>query len=350
MNLDTLLALDDADKQAFALLELDSDTRKDLLVDIKAKSKPLFLKLSGKVQSQKNIASKDKEKGELTISIHAIKPHPYQPRKTVTEEEVIDRKESIRERKLLQPISLHKSGDDYFLVAGQVRLAAYKALEAEDKDNGVENSEYSLIKYTLREKSNYSSLDYKLDALTENLSRNKMTVIDTAFAVIDAYEEALKADNKLSVRKFASMSGLGSAGQISKYQKIVEQDSDFINYINEKGFDKLNIIYQVAKEDITVANKKELIDNAIAGNVKTSDLEKKNHKPKKSIAQKENNSSNNKGLEEGAKTQNSNNTTYGREYLELQEIVSKLPSASKNDLKVLLQNIQDITNQIQKMI
>ncbi len=62
------------------------------------------------------------------VSIHDIKPNPYQPRREFAPEELKELAQSISERGLITPITVTKRGDDHILVAGERRLRACKQL------------------------------------------------------------------------------------------------------------------------------------------------------------------------------------------------------------------------------
>jgi ParB family chromosome partitioning protein len=62
------------------------------------------------------------------ISVEAIDPNPYQPRKIFPQEEIEALAQSIAETGLLQPIMIRPNGERYQLIAGERRLRAHKHL------------------------------------------------------------------------------------------------------------------------------------------------------------------------------------------------------------------------------
>ncbi len=61
------------------------------------------------------------------IPVHLIRPNPYQPRKTFTEQSLNELSQSIKEYGLLQPINVRRVGrDSYEVIAGERRLRASK--------------------------------------------------------------------------------------------------------------------------------------------------------------------------------------------------------------------------------
>ncbi len=270
MELNEFIKLSE-DAQVEYLLKLDIQDRKEFMEKVKTKNKMLSIKLSGKVQSKMNIHSK--VKADNFISIFDIKPNPNQPRKTITDDEIQSRADSIRSRGLLQPIRIYFKDKTPYLISGQIRLAAYKLLNKLYP----ENEAYSKIKYEAETNGSYSDYDLRIDALTENLSRKDMFVLDTAFSVAKAFEEAkiIKNNPNYSTRDFEKEYGIISASQLTKYIKICTLDKEVIDYIKEKNFNRVNFLYQIAKEDISNEKRIELIDNAIEGKIKTVDVETK---------------------------------------------------------------------------
>lgn len=60
----------------------------------------------------------------LFLSVDAISPNPYQPRRTFSETELAGLAESIRLMGLLQPLTVRRGADGWELVAGERRLRA----------------------------------------------------------------------------------------------------------------------------------------------------------------------------------------------------------------------------------
>ncbi len=61
----------------------------------------------------------------IMVSVENIKPNPYQPRRTFTEDELRSLSDSIKENGILQPLCVRKrTGGNYELIAGERRLRA----------------------------------------------------------------------------------------------------------------------------------------------------------------------------------------------------------------------------------
>ena len=67
--------------------------------------------------------------GASALPVAAIRPNPFQPRTTFSEEGHHELMASIKEHGVLQPIVVRPSGTGYEVVAGERRLRAAKALE-----------------------------------------------------------------------------------------------------------------------------------------------------------------------------------------------------------------------------
>jgi len=110
----------------------------------------------------------DKEHDTIVeIPLDEIRPNPHQPRKTFDEEKLNELAASIKENGLLQPIVVVKSSiKGYNIVAGERRFRAFKLL-------GLPSIEAVVRDYTEKES--------KVLALLENVQREDLNPIDTAF-------------------------------------------------------------------------------------------------------------------------------------------------------------------------
>ncbi|MEK7846077.1 MAG: ParB/RepB/Spo0J family partition protein, partial [Nitrospinota bacterium] len=70
----------------------------------------------------------EKREGILEIPVEEIKPNRYQPRKMFTDAKLDELVSSIKEKGIIQPIIVQKTGSGYELIAGERRWrAAQKA-------------------------------------------------------------------------------------------------------------------------------------------------------------------------------------------------------------------------------
>lgn len=81
------------------------------------------------IDSILNEIDNTKEKsGVSEVEIEAIRPNPYQPRKTFDDESLKELAASIKENGVFQPIIIRKSVGGYELIAGERRLRSSKLL------------------------------------------------------------------------------------------------------------------------------------------------------------------------------------------------------------------------------
>lgn len=73
-----------------------------------------------------DISDEDKDNHLIEMDIDKIQRDPRQPRKEFSKEELDDLAESIREKGIIQPILVRKTGDTYTIVAGERRFRAAK--------------------------------------------------------------------------------------------------------------------------------------------------------------------------------------------------------------------------------
>ncbi len=99
------------------------------------------------------------------IHISKIRTNKYQPRIDFNEEKLKELINSIREKGVVQPVLVRKSGDGYELIAGERRLRAVKALGFETIP--------SIIK-------DVSDIDMLEISLIENIQREELNSIEEA--------------------------------------------------------------------------------------------------------------------------------------------------------------------------
>ncbi len=104
------------------------------------------------------------------IPVSKIRPNRYQPRRNFDEASLEELSRSIKERGLLQPISVWKDqGDDHFeLIAGERRLRASKLAGIAEID--------AIVKKDLDDEQKLGL------SLIENIQREDLNAIDTALA------------------------------------------------------------------------------------------------------------------------------------------------------------------------
>lgn len=112
----------------------------------------------------------------LEIPLKDIRPNPFQPRKSFTEESLQELSDSIKNHGLLQPIVVKEDIDGYILIAGERRFRASKLAKLKEIR--------AIVLNTNEEKM-------REFALIENIQREELNSIELA----EAYDELIKLHN-----------------------------------------------------------------------------------------------------------------------------------------------------------
>jgi len=109
----------------------------------------------------------------LEIPLKDIRPNPFQPRKSFSEESLYELAESIKNDGLLQPIVVTEDIDGYILIAGERRFRASKLAKLKVIRSIVLNSDEHKMRQF---------------ALIENIQREELNSVELA----EAYNELIK--------------------------------------------------------------------------------------------------------------------------------------------------------------
>lgn len=142
------------------------------------------------------------------IAIDKIRPNRYQPRRNFDETALAELSESIKERGLIQPISVWKDSDKdfYEIIAGERRLRACKLAGLKEID--------AIIKKDLSDEQKLAL------ALIENIQREDLNSIDTALAYKKLMEE-------FSISQADIARGVGkSRAAVSNTLRLLELSAD----------------------------------------------------------------------------------------------------------------------------
>ncbi len=115
------------------------------------------------------------EKKFLEIPLEMIDPNPYQPRETFTKEAMENLVLSIKDKGLLQPVTVQRNGARYQLIAGERRLHASKIL-------GRKNIPAYLVNFT-------EDVDLLEASIIENVQREALDPIELAVSFQRLSEE-----------------------------------------------------------------------------------------------------------------------------------------------------------------
>jgi ParB family chromosome partitioning protein len=206
------------------------------------------------------IPEKEEGSGERIVSLllGQIKPNPFQPREDFDPQSLEELTQSIKEKGVIQPILVRRSGEDFELIAGERRLKAVTALG------------YPAIPAIIKEVNDQDSLEL---ALIENIQRQNLNPIEEARAyqyLIDKYQ--------LTQEKISEVLGKSRAtvANVLRLLKLPFEIQDEL----KKG--RISYAHGRALLEIEDANKqRRLLQQIISNSLSVRELESlvKTHRP-----------------------------------------------------------------------
>jgi len=115
----------------------------------------------------------------LDVVISDIAHNPFQPRRSINQDSIMELASSIKQEGLLQPVGLIKTKEGYVLRYGHRRLEAFKMLKKET------------ISAIVVEDDNKGNSSLLATALIENLQRDDMEIMDIALSFRSALDSQL---------------------------------------------------------------------------------------------------------------------------------------------------------------
>lgn len=183
----------------------------------------------------------EKSGGILEIEINKITPNPNQPRSKFDEETLVELAESIKEVGVLQPITVKKEKDYYFIIAGErrwraARIAGLKTVPVIIKDlDDLKTLEAAIIENVQREDLNpmEEAFTYKRLADEFNLNQEAIakkvgksrTVVANAIRLLnlDKRVQTFVKENKISNGHARTLIPLENDLQFELAEKIIEE-------------------------------------------------------------------------------------------------------------------------------
>ncbi|KHF40065.1 ParB/RepB/Spo0J family partition protein [Halalkalibacter okhensis] len=142
------------------------------------------------------------------IAVSQLRPNPYQPRKTFTEQAIAELADSIAEHGILQPIIARKSIKGYEIVVGERRFrAAQKAGLTE-------------VPVVIRELDEQKMMEL---ALIENLQREDLNPIEEAVAYEKLMEHLSMTQEQLAARLGKSRPHIANHLRLLNLPKVVQE-------------------------------------------------------------------------------------------------------------------------------
>jgi len=187
------------------------------------------------------------------IPVDKIRPNHFQPRRNFDDAKLAELSDSIKERGLIQPISVWKdSGDDqYELIAGERRLRAAKLAGLTEID--------AIVKKDLDNEQKLAL------SLIENIQREDLNAVDTALAYRQLMEkfDVSQADIARSVHK--------SRAAVSNTMRLLDLDEDILQGIQSGLLDEGHARALVSVPDN--ARRREFYQRILAEKLTVRDVE-----------------------------------------------------------------------------
>lgn len=274
--------LSNADKKAIKSFQAYMTRKGQVKVALNVIAKLSQKKHTKSVLSERRLESTDNTESNY-LNLDEIQPNPRQVRKIFSQKDIQAKKDSIKANKQITPIIVYKNKDkNIYLIEGQLRLAAFKELRAEEGDK------YNKIKVDYLKKDEYNEKDFRKDALTANEASTKMHMFDLAINYKEAYEEEKQDNHKLTYDEFAAMYGKTRTYVYDyiKIASIIEEQKELADKLLELEISSRRLILAVAALNVKVDKKVELVNKYNKGELKITDIEKlniKESKPKQKI-------------------------------------------------------------------
>lgn len=228
----------------------------------------------------------DSESSAIFIGINNIKPNPYQPRKEFEENELIELADSIKQKGIIQPVTVRKINEnEYELISGERRLRAAKIagldkipvyiIDVNDKTDlleialieNIQRSDLNPLEIAEGYKRLIDECGLKHEDIAKKVSKSRSTVVNTlrllglpdeiknsimkgdlteghARAILSVEDDSEKIllwkqiiSEKLSVRKTEVISKekkKSSPANKKKIYEITEQNKAAIKFLEEK--------------------------------------------------------------------------------------------------------------------
>jgi len=195
----------------------------------------------------------------LQVNISDIKPNPYQPRKTFTEERIQELCESIKEVGIIQPLVVRKMGSGYELVAGERRMRAAKAA--------------GLLAVPVVVKQ-YTDQEVAQATLVENIQREDLNVLEEARAYDQLLMDFRLTQEELAKRLGFSQSTIANKRRLLKLAdevqemllagKLNERQARALLRLDSHGAQAV-VAKQVIEEDLTVKQVEDAVERFLNG-------------------------------------------------------------------------------------
>lgn len=153
---------------------------------------------------------------ELDITL--LQDNPENARKTFNKDKVAALAESIKEKGLLQPVLVRPEGNKYLILAGHMRVRAYKLLNISKAP--------CIVKETVLSKANMKEL-----TLVENLQRSDLNSLEIAEALYQLKESGLK---QVTISQITGYDKSTVSQYLSTYEAVKDKPT-LLKTLKDKG-------------------------------------------------------------------------------------------------------------------
>ncbi|MED1560346.1 plasmid partitioning protein ParB [Alkalihalobacillus alcalophilus ATCC 27647 = CGMCC 1.3604] len=160
------------------------------------------------LQALFNEHEEEKESRIEELPLTELRPNPYQPRKTFSDQAIEELAVSIKENGILQPITVRKSIKGYEIVVGERRFRAAEA------------AGLNKIPVIVKELSEEKMMEL---ALIENLQREDLNPIEEALAYERLMEHLKVTQEQLSKRVGKSRPHIANHVRLLQLPQVVQQ-------------------------------------------------------------------------------------------------------------------------------
>ncbi len=204
------------------------------------------------VENTQNISPSEEHLFEVNVG--EVKPNPYQPRVTFDEQALSELKDSIREKGLIQPITVRRKNSHFELIAGERRLRA--AIEV-----GLKKIPAYIIKVETKE-------DMLELAIVENVQREQLNPIEQANAFHRLIGECKLTQDEIAQKIGKERSTITNMLRLlrlpKQIQKSVEQGGISVGHARtllavEGTENQINIWKKVLRNEISVRKLEKIV-------------------------------------------------------------------------------------------
>ncbi|MEC9488735.1 MAG: nucleoid occlusion protein [Halanaerobium sp.] len=199
----------------------------------------------------KMLKGSDPENSIQQISAEQIKPNPFQPRTTFTEDKLGDLARSIEEHGIIQPLTVRKKDKYYELIAGERRLRAARRI-------GLEK-----VPVIIRDCSDREMAEI---ALVENLQRHDLNFFEEARGYLLLCDKFGLTQQELATRIGKSQSTIANKLRLLNLD-IKLQDEIIANNLSERH---ARALLRLPDEEM----QRHVIDKAVAAAFNVKETEK----------------------------------------------------------------------------